>query len=48
MKELRKQYMLLKQQAIELMKAGKINAYLATLQRVNDVKFQMIQLAASH
>ena len=39
--------MALKSQAIDLMKAGKVNAYLAKLQEVNDLKFQMIQLAAS-
>lgn len=45
MKELRKKYTALKRQAIELMQAGKINAYLAKLQEVNDLRFQMIQLA---
>ena len=37
MKELRNKYTALKQQAIELMKGGKLNAYLAKLQEVNDV-----------
>ena len=45
MKELRKRYIALKNQAIELMQAGNINAYLAKLQEVNDLRFQMIQLA---
>ena len=47
MKELRLKYTALKQQAIELMKGGKVNAYLAKLQEVNDLKMQMIQIAAT-
>lgn len=48
MKDLRNRYSALKFQAIELMKNGKINAYLAKLQEVNDAKLQMIQIAANH
>jgi hypothetical protein len=48
MKELMNRYTALKHQAIELMKAGKISAYLAKLQEVNDLRFQMIQISATH
>lgn len=44
MKELMNRYTALKHQAIELMKAGKVSAYLAKLQEVNDLKFQLIQI----
>ena len=47
MKELRNKYTALKYQAIELMQAGRINAYLAKLQEVNDLRLQMIQIAAN-
>ncbi|MDG1262306.1 MAG: hypothetical protein P8H59_04175 [Flavobacteriales bacterium] len=48
MKELKRKYMAMKRQAIDLMKTGNISAYLAKLQEVNDLKFQMIQIAANH
>jgi hypothetical protein len=48
MKDLRNRYSALKFQAMELMKKGKINPYLAKLQEVNDAKLQMIQIAANH
>lgn len=44
MKDLMNRYTALKHQAIELMKAGRISAYLAKLQEVNDLRFQMIQI----
>ncbi len=46
MKELIKKYAALKYQAIELMRGGNINAYLAKLQEVNDLKLQIVQLRA--
>lgn len=48
MKDLKNRYSALKHQAIELMKKGNINAYLAKLQEVNDAKLQLIQIAANH
>jgi hypothetical protein len=47
MKELKNKYFALKDQAIILMKNGKVSAYLAKLQEVNDLKLQMIQIAAN-
>ncbi|MDA0881857.1 MAG: hypothetical protein O2984_00975 [Bacteroidetes bacterium] len=47
MKELKNKYFALKDQSILLMKHGKVNAYLAKLQEVNDLKLQMIQIAAN-
>lgn len=47
MNELMKNYHLLKRRALELMKAGKVNAYLATLVEVNDVRARLIQLTAN-
>ena len=46
MKELVKKYATLKYQALELMGKGNINAYLAKLQEVNDLKLQIVQLRA--
>lgn len=48
MKELMNRYTALKHQALELMKAGKVSAYLAKLQEVNDLRFQMIQISTQH
>ncbi|MFM1933089.1 MAG: hypothetical protein RL226_2392 [Bacteroidota bacterium] len=48
MKELKQQYMRLKHQAIELMQMGNINAYLAKLKEVDDVRMQLIQIATTH
>ncbi len=48
MKELKNRYTALKTQAMELMSAGKISAYLAKLQEVHDVRLQLIQIAAGH
>lgn len=44
MKELLNKYTALKFQAIELMRRGRINAYLVKLQEVNDLKLQIVQL----
>ena len=38
MKELRNKYKAIKHQAIELMKGGNVNAYLAKLKEVDDLK----------
>jgi len=46
MKELIKKYAAVKFQAIELMRMGKINAYLVKLQEVNDLKLQIVQMRA--
>lgn len=48
MRELKKKYQAMKRQAIELMQQGNISAYLAKLQEVNDLRFQIIQLASAH
>lgn len=48
MKELKRKYIAQKGQAIYLLKNGNINAYLAKLIEVNDVKLQMIQVAANY
>jgi hypothetical protein len=44
MNELKKRYQELKAKAKKLMSAGKVNAYLATLVEVNDIRMQMIQV----
>lgn len=46
MKELIKKYAAVKFQAMELMKKGNINAYLAKLQEASDLKLQIVQLRA--
>jgi hypothetical protein len=46
MKKLILKYRLLKAKALELMQAGKVNAYLATLVEVENVKRQLNQLAS--
>lgn len=48
MKELRNRYHALKNQALELMEKGNVNAYLAKLQELQDARLQMIQIAANH
>ncbi len=47
MKELKNRYSAMKMQAKELMQLGKVNAYLAKLQEVHDVRMQMIQMATT-
>lgn len=44
MNDLKKKYLELRAKALELMSAGKVNAYLATLVEVNDLRMRMIQL----
>ena len=44
MKELRNKYFALKTQAMEMMKNGNINGYLAKLIEVNDVRLQLVQI----
>jgi hypothetical protein len=44
MNELRNKYYALKQQAVEMMQSGNVNAYLAKLVAIDDVKMQMIQI----
>ena len=46
MNELKHKYTALRQQAIELMQGGHVNAYLAKLVVLNDVRMQMIQIAS--
>lgn len=45
MNDLKKKYQELRAKALEYMSAGKVNAYLATLVEVNDLRVQMIQTA---
>ena len=44
MNELANKYFATKQQAIENMQLGNINAYLAKLVSLNDLKVQMLQI----
>lgn len=44
MNELKKKYLELRAKALELMTAGKVNAYLATLVEVNELRMRLIQL----
>ena len=48
MKELRNKYFALKTQAMEMMKNGNINGYLAKLIEVNDVRLQLVQIKTAH
>ena len=48
MKELRNKYFALKTQAMEMMKHGNINGYLAKLIEVNDVRLQLVQIKTAH
>ena len=45
MNELKNKYFAMKQQAIENMQHGNVNAYLAKLVSLNDIKMQMIQMS---
>jgi hypothetical protein len=47
MNELKNKYFAMKQQAIENMQNGNVNAYLAKLLVLDDLKMQMIQMTAS-
>ncbi len=46
MNELSNKYFAMKQQAIENMQHGNINAYLAKLVNLNDLRMQIIQMSA--
>lgn len=46
MNELKLKYHALRQQAVEQMQSGNINAYLAKLVALSDVRMQMINIAA--
>lgn len=48
MKELRNKYFTLKTQAMEMMKNGNINGYLAKLIEVNDARLQLVQIKTAH
>lgn len=45
MNELSNKYFAMKQQAIENMQCGNINAYLAKLVNLNDLRMQIIQMS---
>jgi hypothetical protein len=45
MNELSNKYFAMKQQAIENMQHGNINAYLAKLVNLNDLRMQIIQMS---
>lgn len=47
MKELKNKYIALKDQAMNLMQNGQVNAYLAKLIEVNDLRLQMMQVATT-
>lgn len=44
MKELRNKYFALKNQAMDMMRNGNVNGYLAKLIEVNDVRLQLVQV----
>jgi hypothetical protein len=48
MNELKNKYFAMKQQAVENMQHGNINAYLAKLVNLNDLRMQIIQMSANH
>lgn len=48
MNEMKLKYTAMKQQAIEMMQSGNINAYLAKLVALQDVRLQMIQMTSGH
>jgi hypothetical protein len=48
MNELTNKYFTMKQQAIENMQHGNVNAYLAKLVNLNDIRMQMIQIKGDH
>jgi hypothetical protein len=47
MNELKNKYFAMKQQAVENMQHGNINAYLAKLVNLNDLRMQMIQMSGT-
>lgn len=48
MNELKNKYTAMRQQAVEMMQNGNVNAYLAKLVALNDLKLQMINMHSSH
>jgi len=48
MNELKNKYTAMKQQAVEMMQSGNVNAYLAKLVTLNDIRLQMIQISAGN
>lgn len=48
MNELKNKYTAMKQQAVEMMQSGNVNAYLARLVTLNDIRMQMIQISAGN
>lgn len=48
MNELKHKYTAMKQQTIEMMQSGNVNAYLAKLVALHDVRIQMIQLSTGN
>ena len=48
MNELANKYFAMKQQAIDNMRNGNVNAYLAKLVNMNDIRMQIIQLSSKH
>jgi hypothetical protein len=44
MNELKHKYTAMKQQAVEMMQHGNVNAYLAKLVDLHDLRMQMIQI----
>ncbi len=47
MNELKNKYFAMKQQAIENMQHGNVNAYLAKLVVLDDIRMQMLQMNAT-
>ncbi len=47
MNELANKYFAMKQQAVENMQVGNINAYLAKLVSLNDLRVQMMQISTN-
>jgi hypothetical protein len=48
MNELKNKYFAMKQQAIENMQHGNVNAYLAKLVALDDLRMQMIQMSTHY
>ncbi len=48
MNELKHKYTAMKQQAVEMMQCGNVNAYLAKLVALHDLRMQLIQISTPH
>jgi hypothetical protein len=48
MNELKNKYTAMRQQAVEMMQNGNVNAYLAKLVDLNDLRLQLINLQGQH